>query len=398
MTAPSTTAPRVAHVVHSLRTGGLENGLVNLINRMPADRYRHAVICLKDYDRFAERIERDDVPIIALDKKEGQDPALYLRLWKTFRTLRPALVHTRNLAAVEAQLPAWLAGVPARVHGEHGRDMADLAGARRRYRLLRRALRPLIHHFIPLSRDLESYLHDAIGVRAERMTRITNGVDVERFRPNPAARERLLRECGWPADTLIVGWVGRMEAVKNPLGLVEAVSHLCADEATADRVRLVLVGDGSQRREVEGAISAAGLDDRSWLPGSRDDVADLLPAFDLFALPSLAEGISNTVLEALACGVAVVATDVGGNRELVDPGSCGALVPPRDPEALAQALARYLAEPDRVTTHGAAARRKAVGQFSIDAMVAAYTDTYDRVLARHGRGLPADRRLPPETT
>ncbi|MDZ7829191.1 MAG: glycosyltransferase [Halofilum sp. (in: g-proteobacteria)] len=189
----------VAHVVHSLRTGGLENGLVNLINRMPAERYRHAVICLTDHDRFAERIERDDVPLFALNKREGKDPALYFRLWRTLRRLQPDLVHTRNLATVEAQLPAWLAGVPARIHGEHGRDMADLTGANRRYRLLRRILRPLVHHYIPLSRDLEGYLRDAIGVRPERMTRITNGVDVERFHPDARGPRNACSPLrGWP--------------------------------------------------------------------------------------------------------------------------------------------------------------------------------------------------------
>jgi len=390
--------PLLAHVVHSLRVGGLENGLVNLINRMPSERYRHAVICLKDYDRFADRIERDDVPLFALHKREGKDPALYFRLWRTLRSLRPDLVHTRNLAAVEAQLPAWLAGVPARIHGEHGRDMADLAGANRRYRNLRRILRPLVHHYIPLSRDLEGYLRDAIGVPAERMTRITNGVDVEHFHPDHKARASLLAERGWPEDSLLVGWVGRMEAVKNPLGLVEAVAQLCREDPDARaRLRLVLVGDGAQRPAVREAVTAAGLEDNTWLPGSRDDVPALLAGFDVFVLPSLAEGISNTVLEALASGVAVVATDVGGNRELVTPGQCGALVPPGDPAALAAVLGRYIHKPKLAAEHGAVARRRAVGQFSIDAMVSAYTETYDRVLDRHGRTDLRPRRLPTET-
>jgi len=398
MTEDRDEAPLVAHVVHGLRVGGLENGLVNLINRMPSERYRHAVICLKDYDRFAERIERDDVPLFALHKHEGKDPALHFRLWRALRRLRPDLVHTRNLAAVEAQLPAWLAGVPARIHGEHGRDMADLAGANRRYRLLRRSLRPLVHHYIPLSRDLESYLRDAIGVVPERMTRITNGVDVERFRPDHEARARLLGARGWPTDSLVVGWVGRMEPVKNPLGLVEAAARLCREDPEARaRLRLVLVGDGAQGAAVREAVTVAGLDDNTWLPGSRDDVPALLAGLDVFALPSLAEGISNTVLEALATGLAVIATDVGGNRELVTPGQCGALVPPADPAALAAALGRYLHKPGLAAEHGAVARRRAVGQFSIDAMVSAYTETYDRVLERHGRSAPRARQLPSGT-
>ncbi|MEF8794674.1 MAG: TIGR03088 family PEP-CTERM/XrtA system glycosyltransferase [Thiohalorhabdus sp.] len=392
MNGPATPPPLVVHVVHALRVGGMENGLVNLINRTPSDRLRHAVVCLTDYDRFAERIEDPDVPVIALHKREGKDPALYGRLWRTLRRLCPDLVHTRNLAALEAQLPAALAGVPRRVHGEHGRDMADLAGASRKYRWLRRGLRPLIHQYVPLSRDLEAYLRDAIGVAPERITRITNGVDVERFRPDPQAHGRLCSDLGWEPDTRVIGWVGRMEPVKNPLGLVNAFARLVERRpAWRERLGLALVGDGSQALEAAQALADAGLSDRAWLPGSRDDVANLLPAFDLFALPSLAEGISNTVLEALASGVPVVATRVGGNAELVTPGETGALVPPEDPEALAAALAAYLDGPERLPREAETARARAVERFSIDAMVTAYLDLYDRLLQRASADAAASR-------
>ncbi len=391
--------PLVAHIVHGLRAGGLENGLVNLINGMPTERYRHAVICLKDYDHFAERIERDDVPLLALDKREGKDPALYVRLWRALRQLRPDIVHTRNLAALEAQIPAWLTGVAARIHGEHGRDMDDLTGANRRYRRMRRMVRPLVHHYIPLSRDLEVYLRDAVGVSPERVTRITNGVDVERFQPDPGAREQLLSATGWHAGDVIAGWVGRMEPVKNPLALIEALTHLRdGNPAGERRLRLGLVGDGSQYEAVARAVQEAGLERDVWLPGSRNDVPELLAGLDVFALPSFAEGISNTVLEAMAAGVAVVATDVGGNAELIAPEESGVLIPAGDPSALAEALARYRDDPVIVANHGVAARARAVEHFSIDAMVSAYTATYDRVLAQVGRAAHRGRYQPSEST
>jgi len=388
----------IVHVIHGLRIGGLENGLVNLINRMPAERYRHAVICLTDYDRFAERIEHADVEVFALHKRAGKDPLVYLRLWRLLRRLRPDIVHTRNLGALEAQLPALLAGARARIHGEHGRDMGDLHGDNLRYRMLRRALRPLIHRYIPLSRDLEAYLRTRIGVPAARITRIVNGVDTERFRPGRAgvARASLLAETGWPLDSRIIGWVGRMEAVKNPLGLVEAFARVRREESprTAES-RLVLIGSGAQYDAVRRAIADAGLADQAWLPGNRDDVPELLRGFDLFVLPSLAEGISNTILEALAVGLPVVATDVGGNAELVVPGECGELVPADDPAALAAAVAAYVRDDVRLSREAYAARDRALERFSIDAMVAAYTAVYDAVLGRDGT-VPA-ARAPSET-
>ncbi len=389
----ATSPPLIAHVIHALGVGGLENGLVNLINRMPPERYRHAVVCLTTSDpAFAARIERPGVEVIALNKQAGKDPAVHARLWRTFRRLRPAIVHTRNLGALEAQLPAWLAGVPGRVHGEHGRDMADLDGSNARHRLLRRALRPLVQRYVPLSRDLEAYLGTRIGVPATRITRICNGVDTGRFRPDAdgAARAALQAQTGWPPGATLIGWVGRMEPVKNPLALVDAFARLVAAGAgEAGDPRLVLVGTGSQQAEVERAVAAAGLGERVWLAGARDDVDALMRALDLFVLPSRAEGIANTILEALASGVPVVATAVGGNAELVAPGECGAIVPADDVEALAAAMSEALADADDRSRAAAAARRRGVERFSIEAMVTAYTGLYDRLLAEVGEPVPA---------
>jgi sugar transferase (PEP-CTERM/EpsH1 system associated) len=370
----------IVHVVHRLDYGGLENGLVNLINRLPDDRLRHAVVCLAGYTTFAERLEKD-VELVDLNKQPGKDLGLYVRLYRTFRRLRPALVHTRNLATIEAQLPAFLAGVPARVHGEHGWDVHDLGGVNPRYRLLRRAVRPLVQRYVPLSGELERYLVDRIGVAPAKITRICNGVDLERFRPR-----RLSDDSPWPAgfaaeDAIVIGSVGRMEEVKDPLNLVDAFLELWRRDAPwSERLRLVMVGDGRLREEAVRRLEAAGAADRAWLPGARSDTPELLRAMDLFVLPSLAEGISNTILEAMASGLAIVATVVGGNAELVEEGRTACLVPSASPSALADAVASYLGEPRRLREHGEAARRRAEARFGIDDMVARYLGVYEGLL------------------
>ena len=379
--ARSEAPPLVAHVVHTLRVGGMENGLVNLINRTPPGRLRHAVVCLTDYDRFAERIEAPAVPVMGLGKREGKDPATYLKLWRALRRLAPDLVHTRNLATLEAQLPAALAGVPARVYGEDGRDMTDLDGGSRKYRWLRRAYRPLIHAYVPLSGDLEDYLRSGVGVPAGKITRIRNGVDVERFRPAKEEDERPYPPAFAPAGTTVVGWVGRMEPVKAPMTLARAFVRAVTERPELrGSLRLAMIGDGTLYPEVRELLETAGMADLAWLPGARNDIAGLLRSLDVFALPSLAEGISNTVLEAMASGVPVVATRVGGNPELVAEGETGALVAPGDEEGLAAALTGYAGDPKARWEHGAAARRRAVRQFSIDAMVASYLALYERLL------------------
>lgn len=381
MAESRSSVPLVAHVVHGLRAGGLENGLINLINRTPRGRYRHAVICLTGYDRFAERLERE-IPLLALDKREGKDPALYLRMWRALRQLRPDIVHTRNFGTLEMQAVAWLAGVAGRIHGEHGRDMIDLQGTHPRYLRMRRLLRHLVHRHVALSGELDDYLRDIVGVPAAGVSRICNGVDLARFRPDADDRAHRRSELGWDADTTVIGWVGRMEPVKDPLALAHAFIRVVERRPEwRHRVVLAMVGAGSQHAEVRNRLDAAGLSDRAWLPGPRDDIPGLLRSMDLFVLPSLAEGISNTILEAMASGLPVAATRVGGNAELVAEGDTGCLVPPGDADALGDVIDACVADPDRLAAQGRAARARAEDLFGIEDMVTHYLELYDKVLA-----------------
>ncbi|GAB0150473.1 MULTISPECIES: TIGR03088 family PEP-CTERM/XrtA system glycosyltransferase [unclassified Marichromatium] len=379
--------PLIVHVIHRLAVGGLENGLVNLINRTPEGRYRHAILALEGVDPdFRARIERP-VEVHDLAKRPGQDLGLYLRMWRALRRLRPAIVHTRNLATLEMQLPARLAGVAHRVHGEHGRDVHDLDNTRRRYRWLRRAFRPLVEAYIPLSRELAEYLRVDIGVAPERIHTIRNGVDEQRFRPaRPDEEPRAVLPAGFAGpDDLVIGTVGRLEPVKDQATLVRAfIALVREDPARGARLRLVLIGDGSQRTRLGALVDAAGLGAQVWFAGSRDDVPACLRALDLFVLPSLGEGISNTILEAMASGLAVVATEVGGNGELVVAGETGALVPRDDTQALAAALRGYLADPALARTQGAAARSRIEAEFGLGTMVARYLEVYDGLLAGPG--------------
>ncbi len=373
-------AARVVHVIHRLGVGGLENGLVNLINHLPADEFRHAVVCLTEATDFRNRIRRQDVAVYEMHKREGQDFGLYRRLYRLLCRLRPAIVHTRNLATVECQLPAWLAGVPVRIHGEHGWDVFDPEGKNRKYQWLRRAFRPLIHHYVPLSRQLEAYLVESIGVPREKITRICNGVDTDRFHP-PAGGRAPIPGCPFGAGQVLIGTVGRMHGVKDQITLVRAFIELLRRHPETRRsARLVLVGDGPLRPVCETLLHQAGLADLAWFAGERDDIPAVLRGLDLFVLPSRAEGISNTLLEAMATGLPVVATAVGGNPELVVDGSTGRLVPAGDWQTLACALADYLANPALRRQHGCSALAYCRERFSLTGMVRSYRSLYRHLL------------------
>jgi sugar transferase (PEP-CTERM/EpsH1 system associated) len=378
--------PLIAHVIHHLVIGGLENGLVNLINRIPPHRYRHAIVCMTDYSDFSLRIRRDDVQIFSMHKKFGRDFGVYGKLYKLFRRIRPDVVHSRNLTALDSLLPATLSGVPVRIHGEHGRDQFDTEGKNSKYRWLRRLHRPMVSHYVALSKDLERYLREAIGVPQERITQIYNGVDIDLFHPSPAGREAI----GPYSDPghFVVGTVGRMQPVKDQLTLVRAMIELWrSDQSARERLRLALVGDGPLRAEIEGLLRRENSTDYTWLAGARDDVPRIMRGFDLFVLPSLAEGVSNTLLEAMASGLPVVATRVGGNPELMEEGRSGMLAPPADPHAMAAAIHEYYLNRDMARRQGALAREIARRRFGLDVMVANYLNLYDRVSGgnRHPR-------------
>jgi len=382
--------PLIVHVVFRFGIGGLENGVVNLINRMPARRWRHAIVALTESSaEYAQRIDRPDVRCIALGKQDGHLVRDYPRLYRLFRQLGPAIVHTRNLAALEAVVPAWAAGVPVRIHGEHGWDMQDPAGRRPRYRHLRQLYRPFVSRYVALSRHLEDYLEEQVGIASDRISQIYNGVETDRFRPGREGRSAIP---GCPFDGAgqwLVGSVGRMEAIKDPLNLARAfVRAQELEPAAAKNIRLVLVGDGALRDDVRQVLERAGLADRVWFAGERDDVPDIMRGLDCFVLPSLAEGVSNTILEAMATALPVIATRVGGNSELIESGMTGTLVAPASSDALARAMLGYYGDRGTARRHARAGYRVVEARFSLTRMVSDYVNVYERALAAAGSPVP----------
>ncbi|WP_372627670.1 TIGR03088 family PEP-CTERM/XrtA system glycosyltransferase [Arsukibacterium sp.] len=377
----------VCHILWSFRTGGLENGVVNLINQLKPDEFRHSIICLTDYDAaYYQRITQQNVQIYCLNKRPGHDLRSFWRCFKLIRQLKPDVCHSRNLAAMEYQLPAMLARVSQRVHGEHGWDLTDLAGQNKKYVMLKRLFKPIIQRYIALSREGLNYLQHRIGVSAERITLICNGVDTERFQPATRSTSTLPATLA-ESDRLIFGSVGRIAAVKNQQLLIAAYIALCQQHAAFKaNTALVVIGDGPTRTELQQQLAAAGLAEQSWLPGDRSDIATILPGLSVFVLPSLAEGISNTILEAMACGLPVIASNVGGNPELVSTEPKEAEQPATEPTGwlfnsnnqsqLQQLMLQCQQAPARLKILGDNARACAEQKFSLDTMVSAYRRLY----------------------
>lgn len=376
--------PLVAHIIYALSTGGLENGLVNIINRSPPDRYRHVVICLTTADEFVQRFTAKDVQVIALGKRPGYDMRCYRRLRRLLRELRPDIIHSRNMAALEAQLCGI--GLPnvKRVHGEHGREVNDIDGSNWKYLLFRKFMRLFVDRYIAVSRDLENWLISTVGVSASKVRQIYNGVDHREFVPQSVKPSALLPQQWRDLDGIVVvGTVGRLTPVKDQQLLLRAVATLRRDHpGLGNRLRLLVVGDGPLYPALSRMVDELALQDVAWLAGDRNDVALLLHVMDIFVLPSLGEGISNTVLEAMASGLPVIATAVGGNVELVEEGFNGRLIPSGNCQALAGAMAYLITESEERARLGANARARVCQRFNWSRTVNDYLSVYDELLGR----------------
>ena len=371
----------IVHVVHRFDTGGLENGVVNLINTLGEQGYQHSIITLKGHNpEFAARIEIDNVQFYDLAKKEGNDLAIFGRLNKLLKLLQPDILHTRNLTTLECQLVGWWRRIKKRIHGEHGWDVNDLGGSNPKYQKLRRLFKHFIHHYVALSSEAKGYLEKKIGVPANKITHICNGVDTDKFSPVPNQCDNLPQAFA-TEDTVVFGTVGRLAEVKNQQFLLESfIALLKLYPQHVQKIRLLIVGDGVLMPLLLERIEQAGVQQQVFLAGNRSDVEQQMRAMDVFVLPSLAEGISNTFLEAMASGLPVIATNVGGNPDLILPEHAAShLVPANDVSALTLAMAQYVESPAKLQQDSQAVREHCVKNFSIDTMVKKYHQLYQSV-------------------
>jgi sugar transferase (PEP-CTERM/EpsH1 system associated) len=375
-------APLVVHLIYRLDFGGLENLLVERINRMPESSYRHAVVCLTDYTDFAQRIRRADIALYALHKQPGKSPGTHVALWRLLRRLRPAVLHTYNLSAIEYAPAAVLAGVPVRINGAHGRDASDPTGSNRKHNLLRRLMVPFYDCCYANSADMEAWNRKVIGVPAHKSRMLANGIDSDKFAP-PDGR-RGVAALPFEPSCIVIGSVGRVQDVKDHATLLKAFLQLRerVPETIRARLRLAIVGDGPLLPALRAQAAAAGVADLVWLPGARSDVADILRALTVFAMSSIAEGTPGSALEAMASGLPVVGTRVGGIPEVIDEGVTGYVVPASNPDQLAAALDRYVSDPGLAARHGAAGRERVLRHYGMAAMVAAYQSMYDTLCER----------------
>jgi len=373
---PTMPAPlRIIHVMNALAVAGMEVGVVKLVNRQDPELFSPHICALALATDDARALVDPRVPITVLGKKQGIDVMLIARLTQLFWRERPHIVHSHNWATIlYTVVAARLAGVPVLIHGEHGFDDQRAIGRRL---WAKRLLGRMVTRLTTVSANLERILIERWHVPPERVTYIPNGIDLSRF-PKVTDPEALRREFGLTKENRVIMSVGRFVPVKDYPTLIRSFARV---HIGRPETRLLLVGAGNPA-ELERLAESLGVRSALLLQGPRTDVPALLGLCDIYVNSSFFEGMSNTILEAMAASRPVVATAVGGNPELVREGETGYLIPPGDDEALAERIERLLEEDPLRAEMGAAARKVIARDHPISRTVEAYNNMYFESMLR----------------
>lgn len=347
----------IVHVCGQLSTGGMEKLLVEFARHIDRRRFRLRFVSLNGRGPVAEELEALDWPVVALEQPAGLRWGLALRLAQQFRAWAPDVVHTHNMKPVCYAGPAArLARVPVLIHTRHGQHYHES----RRHRLNFRVASHLADRVICVSED-STRLSAQQGVRPKALRTILNGIDVRRF-----------AYAGPDASGPAV-MVGRLSPEKDPQTLVRAAAMAAHEEPS---FRLEIAGNGPCLGELQRLTQELGAARQVRLLGEVRDIPALLARASFFVLPSLTEGISLTLIEAMARGLAVVATRVGGNPEVVVEGRSGLLVPAAEPTALARAMLGLHRDPELSRRMGMAGHERVNKNFDATRMVRQYQDLY----------------------
>ncbi|MET0226035.1 MAG: glycosyltransferase [Dokdonella sp.] len=366
----------VTHVVENLNRGGLERVVIDLVlaQRAAGDRVR--VVCLFEPGALAGELTSRGVEVSACRKGSGFDLAALRRL----RVLLGAddahtVVHTHNLLAHDYAALALL-GIrrSAFLNTRHG--MGGTPVGRLRATLYRLSM-PRTDRVVAVCAAAQRNLIERERLPAAKVVSVPNGIPIETFTAaSAAAHERLTAVLGLSSATRIVGFVGRLNWAKDLPTLLRAFAQVRTQRADA---ALVLVGDGALRAELEALAAALGIAAHVHFLGDRNDVRELLPGFDLFAMSSVTEGYSIALLEAAATGLPIVATAVGGNAEIARDGVNGRSVPSGDPAALAAAVEALLGEPAEAVQMGRRGREWALREATVERMHTRYRELYESI-------------------
>jgi glycosyltransferase involved in cell wall biosynthesis len=369
---------RIGVVVPRLLGGGAAQCVVDLAVGLAGVGMSPTVVCLERGGYLADELTNRGVPVIGPIKKTGNDPTAPFRLAGILREHRVDVAHCHNWGGlVDTVLAAKLARMIPVLHTQHGLDYGFSHSPDHKRSRLRTAMKALacqgVTRIATVSHEVAQMVTREWRVPPSRVTVVHNGVRVPAPGEGSEIRSQWRRELGVGESDVLIGTVAVFRPVKDLHTMLEATALIARE---TPRARLVLMGAGPQKEELEAAVERLGLKSVVHFPGFRRDASQLLPALDVFVLSSLSEGISLALLEAMAAGVPVVATSVGGNVEILQKPASGLLVPPRSPHELAGAILSLMNDSTRRSELSAGGRQRVEEAFSLNHMIRAYGALY----------------------
>jgi sugar transferase (PEP-CTERM/EpsH1 system associated) len=360
----------VLHLIQGLEIGGLEIMVVNLLERLDRSRYRPSICCYDSLGSLSQGLPEKGIGVHLLKRRHGIDYFYPFKLAKYLRKSKIKILHLHNPTALfYGTLAGKIAGTTCIIYTEHGRDFSSSSKVKIANSLLCR----MVDKIVVVAECGKRYLVEHEGVDEKKIIKIYNGIDSKKF---GTIQEVTLirRELGITDNQSVIGIVARLDPIKNHACLIRAMKIIVTSLPGS---LLILIGDGSLRTELENLTADLGLQDLIKFLGARSDIPELLSILDVFVLSSVNEGLSLTLIEACAAGKPIVATNVGGNAEIVEHEGNGLLVPSDQPEALAKAVLEILTDKTKARLMGEFGRKKFEKEFTLDIMVKRYEALYN---------------------
>lgn len=370
----------ILHLLHKFTFGGTERVIVNLVNHA-TEKSRNYICSFCDADSdFLKELTCTNPVVYSLNKTEGNNISIPFKISSFCKQHRVDIIHSLGWGTyVEGLLAAKFLGKRRKfIFSFRGKTMEDTLGIPKRRILAQRLLSNFCDAILAPSEESRKEYSRDIRIKPDKIQVIYNGIDLNRFRLN---RSELIKEIrgafDFGSDDIVIGSIARFDPVKNMGGLVKAFSKI--EKTTLGPVKLLLVGDGPELPGIQKMAFGLGLRDRVVFTGMRRDIPDCLGMMDIYVQPSRFEGIPNSVLEAMASGLPVIATNVGGLHEIVEDGKTGFLVDLDNEAGLIRAIEFLIRHADRRRQMGTDGRKGVISQFSISKMVSDYEDLYERL-------------------
>lgn len=369
----------ILHILHKLGCGGMENGTVNLVNFMERKKFANIICSLTPPDGYQYRINSERRITYNLNKKDGNDISVPFKIASIIKKEHVDIVHSRGWPTyLEGFLPAKLmCGHVKFIFSYHGKRIEDVPHIPKRRLYTERFLSFFVDCIMTLSGQMANEYASMINIKREKIKVIYNGVDIDKFRLTNAESNSLRKELNIEKDDYVIGFVGRVDPVKDIQTLINAVSIA---KTHIQNIKLIIVGDGNERAKLQESVNRKKMENNVIFTGQRDDIPDCLSIMNLYVQPSLYEGMSNTIIEAMANGKVVVATEVGGTPELIEHEVDGLLFHPGSSEELAKYIIDLYKNPEKACILSDRACKKVKKQFSMSSMIKNYENLYMNLL------------------